>query len=73
MCASKVSEGNNRGWIIPIGGAEDKENSPQILNRFVALGRRQQRGYCHHSHGEHVAQYRCRATSAFSATWGRSA
>ncbi|MGO9039290.1 MAG: cyanophycinase [Steroidobacteraceae bacterium] len=37
MCASKVAEGGKRGWIIPIGGAEDKENSPQILNRFVRL------------------------------------
>jgi cyanophycinase len=37
MCASKVTEGNKRGWIIPIGGAEDKENSPQILHRFVRL------------------------------------
>jgi cyanophycinase len=37
MCASKVTEGNKRGWIIPIGGAEEKENSPQILHRFVDL------------------------------------
>jgi cyanophycinase len=37
MCASKVIEGGQRGWIIPIGGAEDKENSPQILRRFVQL------------------------------------
>ncbi|MGA2777100.1 MAG: cyanophycinase [Steroidobacteraceae bacterium] len=37
MCASKVIEGNERGWIVPIGGAEDKENSPQILRRFVEL------------------------------------
>ena len=37
MCASKVAEGKQRGWIIPIGGAEEKENSPQILRRFVAL------------------------------------
>lgn len=34
---SKVSEGCERGWIIPIGGAEEKENSPEILRRFVAL------------------------------------
>ena len=33
----KVAEGNERGWIIPIGGAEEKENSPQILRRFVQL------------------------------------
>ena len=37
MCASKVAEGRERGWIIPIGGAEEKENSPQILARFVTL------------------------------------
>ena len=34
---SKVAEGSERGWIIPIGGAEEKENSPQILRRFVEL------------------------------------
>jgi cyanophycinase len=37
MGASKVDEGRERGWIIPIGGAENKENSPQILRRFIAL------------------------------------
>jgi cyanophycinase len=37
MCASKVAEGSERGWIVPIGGAEEKENSPQILQRFVKL------------------------------------
>jgi cyanophycinase len=37
MCASKVANGGQRGWIIPIGGAEEKENSPQILKRFVEL------------------------------------
>jgi cyanophycinase len=37
MGASKVAVGVERGWIIPIGGAEDKENSPQILRRFVQL------------------------------------
>jgi cyanophycinase len=37
MCASKVAEGNERGWIVPIGGAEEKENSPAILRRFVQL------------------------------------
>ncbi len=34
---SKSVEGQERGWIIPIGGAEEKENSPEILNRFVQL------------------------------------
>jgi cyanophycinase len=34
---SKSVEGHERGWIIPIGGAEEKENSPEILERFVEL------------------------------------
>ena len=37
MCASKVADGRQRGWIIPIGGAEEKDNAPAILNRFVQL------------------------------------
>jgi cyanophycinase len=34
---SKSIDGQERGWIIPIGGAEEKENSPEILERFVQL------------------------------------
>lgn len=34
---SKVAPGDARGWIIPIGGAEEKENSPEILKRFIDL------------------------------------
>jgi len=34
---SKVPEGHTRGWIIPIGGAENKENDRSILERFVAV------------------------------------
>ena len=37
MCPSKVAEGEQRGWIVPIGGAEDKEIRRQILKRFVQL------------------------------------
>lgn len=37
MCPSKIPDGEQRGWIIPIGGAEDKENDPRILRRFVEL------------------------------------
>ncbi len=37
MCPSKVPEGEQRGWIIPIGGAEEKENDRAILARFVEL------------------------------------
>jgi len=32
---SRVPEGQRRGWIIPIGGAENKENDRHILERFV--------------------------------------
>jgi cyanophycinase len=32
---SRVPEGQRRGWIIPIGGAENKENDRHILARFV--------------------------------------
>lgn len=37
MCPSQVLEGATRGWIIPIGGGEEKENNPQILQRFIEL------------------------------------
>ena len=35
MCPSRVAEGATRGWIVPIGGAENKENDRRILRRFV--------------------------------------
>jgi cyanophycinase len=34
---SKVPDGQTRGWIIPIGGAENKENDRRILERFVRV------------------------------------
>ncbi len=37
MCPSKVVEGATRGWIVPIGGAENKENDRSILRRFVEV------------------------------------
>jgi cyanophycinase len=37
MSPSKVRDGAERGWIVPIGGAEEKENDPRILERFVSL------------------------------------
>ena len=37
MCPSRSPKGKTRGWIIPVGGAEVKENNPQILSRFVEL------------------------------------
>ncbi|NOT34490.1 MAG: cyanophycinase [Candidatus Eisenbacteria bacterium] len=42
MSPSKVPEGQSRGFIVPIGGAEDKIGDEDILKRFVGLcgGRR---------------------------------
>ena len=34
---SKPVNGEQRGWIIPVGGAEDKDANPSILQRFVEL------------------------------------
>ncbi|MGB9332394.1 MAG: cyanophycinase [Steroidobacteraceae bacterium] len=34
---SRVPEGHTRGWIVPIGGAENKENDRPILERFVRV------------------------------------
>ena len=34
---SKPVNGEQRGWIIPIGGAEDKDANPSILQCFVEL------------------------------------
>jgi cyanophycinase len=34
---SRVPDGRRRGWIIPIGGAENKENDRRILERFVSV------------------------------------
>jgi cyanophycinase len=37
MSPSRIPEGKSRGWIVPIGGGEEKENDPRILQRFVDL------------------------------------
>jgi cyanophycinase len=34
---SKVPAGKTRGWIVPIGGAENKENDRHILVRFLEV------------------------------------
>jgi len=34
---SRVPDGETRGWIVPIGGAENKENDRRILERFVRV------------------------------------
>lgn len=42
MSPSKIPDGRERGFIVPIGGAEDKIGDESILRRFVSLcgGRR---------------------------------
>ena len=37
MCPAKPLKQHTRGYVIPIGGAEDKRNDPDILKRFVEL------------------------------------
>src|SRR5688500_3007377 len=37
MCPSRVAEGAARGYIVPIGGAENEENDRRILRRFVEV------------------------------------
>ena len=37
MSPSRVPEGETRGHIVSIGGAENKENDPKILARFVQV------------------------------------
>lgn len=37
MCPAAVNDGDRRGYIIPIGGGEDKGPNPSILERFVDI------------------------------------
>ena len=37
MSPSPVTHNQERGWIIPVGGAEDKLKNPTVLNRFIDL------------------------------------
>ncbi len=37
MCPAKIADGGERGFVIPIGGAEERVETPVILQRFVAL------------------------------------
>lgn len=37
MSPAKVEAKGSRGWIVPVGGAEDKLGSQQILRRFVEI------------------------------------
>ncbi|MBA6293524.1 cyanophycinase [Colwellia sp. MB3u-70] len=37
MCPAKTTDGQKRGFVIPIGGAEERVKDPIILQRFVEL------------------------------------
>ncbi|MFT4925624.1 MAG: cyanophycinase [Phenylobacterium sp.] len=37
MCPAKSDNGEERGYVIPIGGAEERVENPVILQRFVQL------------------------------------
>lgn len=37
MCPAKVENNTERGFVIPIGGAEERQNNPIILQRFVNI------------------------------------
>jgi cyanophycinase len=37
MCPAENTKNTDRGYIIPIGGAEEKLHSPDILDRFVEV------------------------------------
>jgi hypothetical protein len=35
MCPSKKIQSETRGWVIAIGGGENKRKNPDILARFM--------------------------------------
>lgn len=37
MSPSPIKNGHTRGYVIPIGGAEERTGSPKVLKRFVKL------------------------------------
>lgn len=37
MCAAVVTDGNRRGYIIPIGGGENKDTNPTVLKHFLEI------------------------------------
>ena len=37
MSPSQIQDSDERGWIVPVGGAEDKLHEPTILKRFTEL------------------------------------
>ena len=67
---SKVPEGEARGWIVPIGGAENKENDPPhpraLRERFGRRRRRHRRDPHRQPHARDRPALReaCSASSA---------
>ena len=55
---SIVPEGGTRGWIIPIGGAENKENDRHILERFVQVSGGERRRHRRDPDREPAHRYR---------------
>ncbi len=37
MSPARIEDGKERGWIVPVGGAEDKSHNAAILRRFVEV------------------------------------
>lgn len=37
MSPARVEPGHARGWIVPVGGAEEKVREPRILERFTTI------------------------------------
>jgi len=37
MSPARIAPGEARGWIVPVGGAEEKIQDPRVLTRFVEL------------------------------------
>lgn len=37
MCPAQIADGDTRGYVVPIGGAEEKLQNPVILEKFVGL------------------------------------
>lgn len=37
MSPARIEDHHSRGWIVPVGGAEEKEQDPVILRRFVEV------------------------------------
>ena len=66
MCPSRVADGEERGWIVPIGGAEDRETRRRILKRFVQLCGGRDARHRHHPDREPQGRHRRNATRSCS-------